>query len=43
MKAYFTNVTDLAAFCAELARQGVTFDVTETSAAGRYQVTLVGA
>jgi hypothetical protein len=42
MTATFDNVTDLATFCAQLAREGITFEVTETSAAGRYRVVLTG-
>ena len=42
MKAYFENVDDLARFCAGLVREGIAFDVQESSAAGRYVVTMTG-
>lgn len=38
MKAFFQNVEDLARFCAELTRNGIDYEVSETNAAGRYQV-----
>ena len=41
-KAYFDSIDDLATFCAQLVREGVTFEVTETNARGRYMVTFTG-
>ena len=39
-RAYFTNIEDLARFCAELTRQHVVFTVAETRTAGSYEVTI---
>lgn len=38
-KAYFTDLDDLARFCAGLVREDISFTVAETNAKGRYEVT----
>ena len=41
-RATFSDLTELAAFCAELVRQGVLFDVAPAPTAGFYLVTFTG-
>jgi len=41
-RATFSDLTELAAFCAELVRQGIVFDVAPAATAGFYLVTLTG-
>jgi hypothetical protein len=41
MKAYFTNIEDLARFCAQLTREQIDYEVSETNAPGRYQVQVI--
>lgn len=40
-KAYFTNIEDLARFCAQLTRDEIDFEVNETQCAGRYVVEIM--
>jgi hypothetical protein len=37
-EAYFENLDDMARFCAGLTREGIKYQVDESSAAGRYCV-----
>ena len=41
-RAFFTNVEDLALFCAALVKANIIFTVAETSTAGCYEVSLEG-
>ncbi len=41
-RAYFNNIEDMARFCAQLLKEGIAFQVSETQAAGRYLVELTG-
>ena len=40
-EAYFENLDDMARFCAGLTREGIRYQVDETSAAGRYMVRIL--
>ena len=41
-RATFSDLTELAQFCAELVRQGIVFDVAPAATAGCYLVTMTG-
>lgn len=42
MTATFSSVTEAAKFCAELVRQGVTFELHEAANGSLYRVTFTG-
>lgn len=41
-RAFFSNIEDLARFCAQLVKDGIAFTVAETNTAGCYEVKLEG-